>query len=64
MKKFFLAAAMCAIAASGIAQTDGYKISVKVNDASLDGKMVYLKKYSQVVDSAKVENAAFGLRLA
>ena len=57
MKKIFFATALLAFAASGFAQTAGYKINGKVSDSSLEGKMIYLQEFSQVLDSAKVENA-------
>ena len=59
MKKLFLAAAMGFFAASGFAQSAGYKIDVKVSDASLDGKDIYLLHETNCLDTVKVENGAF-----
>ena len=59
MKKLFLAAAMGFFAASGFAQSSGYKIDVKVSDASLDGKDIYLLHETNCLDTVKVENGAF-----
>ena len=59
MKKLFLAAVLSVFAASGFAQSAGYKIDVKVSDASLDGKEIYLLHEANCLDTVKVENAAF-----
>ena len=50
---------MCFFAASGFAQSVGYKIDVKVSDASLDGKDIYLLHETNCLDTVKVENGAF-----